>query len=380
MLAKSESPCLISDLCLPMVILENLGQCDDLRAKYTSDSSLEHAFRVASMKKQEDSRYLYHMFVPCCQGQNITSSDSKDAVDARHHEGVTVPNCVHSQAYSFDPENREAICAWSYRVVDHYNLPRELVSVSLAYFDRLHARHSHQEATTQFSWCVGMAALSLAVKLHSPKCLDINTLIRLSRDQFNEQILQEMEMTIMRSLEWYLHPPTSTEFSYSILSCLPVEHVSPSLRTEMFEWSKFLAEIAVYDCYFVAIPPSMVALAAVLNVMNDMKLIEQSRPTSLDTSITDIARSLLGAAMNNPNLLAVRSKLKDMADATPSYTPPVNIPQEHTEETQFFDVNEDLTEEEEEFTLPRLDGRPQQPQPYDAHQSPIATSVCVTKP
>jgi hypothetical protein len=341
MVNKSDSPCLLSDLSFSQ-IREN--EQDDLKARYSSDSSLDHAYRVSSMKKQEDTKYLYQIFVLRNANDHQGLTHPNDGT-AQQHPRTSRSSSVLSQPLTPDPDVREGICAWSYRVVDHYNLPRELVSVSLAYFDRLHARHSHEESTTQFSWCVGMASLSLAFKLHSPKCLEISTLIKLSRNQFNERILREMEMTIMRYLEWYLHPPTATEFAYSLLSCLPVEHVSPSLRAEMFEWSKFLAEIAVYDCFFVRVRSSTVALAAVLNVMQDMKFVEQHCPSALESVVVDMSWSLLGATMQDPQLVEVRAKLKDMADSTPSYTPPASVALDPAEDSQFYDANEEAEED-----------------------------------
>jgi len=324
MLNKSDSPCLLSDLS---ITTKSEGRTDHvIKVKYSPDN-LEHAYRVASMKKQEDTKYLYQIYILKSAheqlglvAQNYNRSDLDSLKSSRTGSSNIRPNPL-----TFDPDVREAICAWSYRVVDHYNLPRELVSVSLAYFDRLHARHSHQESTTQFSWCVGMASLSLTMKLHSPKCLEVKTLIKLSRNQFNERILSEMEMTIMRSLEWYLHPPTATEFAFSLLSCLPSDQVTPSLRTEMFEWSKFLAEIAVYDCFFVPYRSSTVGLAAVLNVMQDMKLVNQRCQSLFEDYFSDVAWSLLNTSLDDPEVVEVRAKLRSMADATPSYTPPAAI-------------------------------------------------------
>ena len=49
---------------------------------------------------------------------------------------------------------REKICQWSYNVVDHFDLPREIVSISLNYFDRYMATLS----TGARSTCVGSSS------------------------------------------------------------------------------------------------------------------------------------------------------------------------------------------------------------------------------
>jgi len=174
-----------------------------------------------------------------------------------------------------------------------------------------------------FDRLTGMVALHLAIKIHHPKCIKIDTLVKLSRDQFSERQIAAMEKNLMCTLSWYLHPPTASEFAYSFISLLPGEVTTP-LRGEIFEWSKYLTEISVYDSYFVPHRSSSVAFAAVMNVMEDMKLFHES--SSLHSFFErEVGCHLLQLIPGSEEVKTLRKRIRETACATPSYSPPAAI-------------------------------------------------------
>jgi hypothetical protein len=163
---------------------------------------------------------------------------------------------------------REKICQWSYNVVDHFDLPREMVAISLDLFDRYMATIGNQ-CSGNMALLVSLTTLHIAIKIHSEKRIKISTLASLSRGQFTAEDIEEMEWQILSAVAWKLHPPTLLAFISHFLMLLPNE-AHHSVRKELFELSIYMAELSVCDSYFVRIKASVVSFAAILNVIEEM--------------------------------------------------------------------------------------------------------------
>ena len=235
--------------------------------------------RVRVMRRQEDTSYLYHTYLP-------SNDPFMDTGDAR---GINVVW-------------REKICQWSYNVVDQYvilrvpqlinaslslvnetnskqylitfilrsfELSREVVAVSLSLFDRYFATLGNTYHGN-VALLASLTTLHIAIKLYDTKKIKLNTLVNLSRGQFTSRDIEMMEWTILSALRWKLHPPTPYTFVEHILFFLPQE-VNGTIRAGLNEVSKYLTELAVCDAFFVdRSNSSTIAFAAILNVMEDM--------------------------------------------------------------------------------------------------------------
>jgi len=210
---------------------------------------------------------------------------------------------------------REKICQWSYNVVDHFDLPREIVSISLNFFDRYMAtlstpddddekvNHHHRGSSTaaaengsgDLALLASLGTLHLATKVHATnhndydpslgpleeqhhKVPSLNTLANLSRGQFGPASILEMEKILLGALRWRLHPPTLYAFVSLLLKLVPTTKddprrgINPSFAVELFEAAMYIAELSVCDAYFVErqIPSGTIALAAICTAMDDL--------------------------------------------------------------------------------------------------------------
>lgn len=171
----------------------------------------------------------------------------------------------------------------------------------------------------------GVVALFLAIKIHHSATIGVDTLVELSRNQFTAQQIIAMESFMVRTLFWYLHPPTATEFAYSIISLLPED---VPMKKEIFDWSKFVLYSSICNAYFVPFRTSSVALAAVMNVMEDMKLLPQQDDSSSRLRSffeEDIGLNLLfwgKMSEESQNVKLLRVKLNEIAQASSGYAPP----------------------------------------------------------
>lgn len=238
------------------------------------------ADRLAVMRRQEETTYNYQNYFP-------RSSDGEIRLNVTW---------------------REKICHWSYNVVDHFDLSREVVAVSLDLFDRFLATKENK-CSGNLALLVSLTTLHLAIKVHDSKKIKITTLANLSRGQFGPAHIEEMELKVLSALGWKLHPPTQYAFISHMLLFLPNE-AHPSVRKEIFEMSRYLTELAVCDSWFVDCNKSTVAFAAILNVMED---ITYSR---LSAGIREkFLRELCDSANlshRSPTVIAARDRLKAM--------------------------------------------------------------------
>ena len=211
---------------------------------------------------------------------------------------------------------REKICQWSYNVVDHFDLPREIVSISLNYFDRYmatlstpeagpdnmterdlpgSATNTNTEGSGDLALLASLGTLHLATKVHATnhndydpsmgpledqhhKVPSLATLANLSRGQFGPASILEMEKILLGALRWRLHPPTLYAFVTLLLRLVPTTGddprggITPSLAVELFEVAMYIAELSVCDAFFVErqIPNGTIALAAIVTAMDDL--------------------------------------------------------------------------------------------------------------
>ena len=209
------------------------------------------------------------------QAMSISNSLLEGVVDQvltmRQQEGASYALSLYlptGSTVSLNVSWREKICHWSYNVVDHFDLSREVVAISLSLFDRFLATRNN-ECNGNLALLTSLTTLHIAIKLHDSKKIRINTLANLSRGQFVATDIEEMEWRILRALKWKVHPPTSYAFVYNILLFLPQE-ASAAVRKEIFELSRYLTELTVCDSYFVDANQSCIAFASILNVLEDM--------------------------------------------------------------------------------------------------------------
>lgn len=204
------------------------------------DPSCIHVDRVLAMKRQEQNLYQYRNYAGSCS----SSEDTTDLIVWR-----------------------EKICHWTFSVIDHFDLSRETVATSLNLFDRFLATRANK-CDGNFALLTSLTTLYIAIKVREKKKIKLSTLTQLSRGQFGPCDIEEMEMSILTSLQWLVHPPTVVDFICHLLKFLPPD-VKSSERHNVFELSRYLAELSTCDPFFIEYQSSTIAFAAILNVLED---------------------------------------------------------------------------------------------------------------
>jgi len=166
-------------------------------------------------------------------------------------------------------KNAHILCSPSNnRYIPKYysDIDRDVVSISLSYFDRyLSRRASIDEALYQL---VAMTSLYVAVKLHSTRKISVSSMSALSKGHFRIDQIETMEVLLIRTLQWRLNPPTPTillNIASPIIHAL-VKDVYESYEIE--ELSRYLLELSVCDGFFIDKKQSSIAYASILVAMD----------------------------------------------------------------------------------------------------------------
>ena len=204
---------------------------------------------------------------------------------------------------------RSKVTQWAFNVVDHFSLSREVVAVSMGIFDRYLATRGNA-CSGNMVLLTSLTTLHLAIKFHETKRVKSSVLANLSRGQFDTAHIEEMELKILSALSWKLYAPTPLSFLSEFLNFLPKELVSTVERKEVYEISKYLAELAVCESSFVGRPNSVIALAAMANVMESMtfECLSQDDKEDYLAALSDI----MGQTFSSKSIRETRDRLRTM--------------------------------------------------------------------
>jgi hypothetical protein len=204
---------------------------------------------------------------------------------------------------------REKICEWCYQVVDHFDFNREVVSVAMSYLDRSLATRTVNRRIFQLA---AMTALYLAIKLYEPGKLRMSSIIDLSRGYFVAEHIGTMELSMLQSLGWHVHPPTPLAFVRDFMRLVSGE-IDPGARHDVNELARFMTELSVCDYWFVTKKPSSIALASLVNAieLQGPRRVNPKYKIEFLTRVVDLGIDIA----SDEEILACYERLRQMYDA-----------------------------------------------------------------
>jgi len=229
----------------------------------------DHVDRVRAMLALSESTYTCSDYIgrqstketiPCHDfGHDNTSTSTSSSITPDEHTTID-----HDKV---DTVCREKMCEWSYRVCDHFQTSREIVAVSFSYLDRFVDKCSCDRSAFKLA---AMTTLYMANKIYGgPHTLTIAALAELSRGEFEMSHISEMEVIILQTLAWRLHPPTIQCFIESFYTYIAIPS-NGSMSIAVYQRAIFFAELALYDYAFASQERSLLAIASLMNAMEGM--------------------------------------------------------------------------------------------------------------
>jgi hypothetical protein len=121
-----------------------------------------------------------------------------------------------------------------------------------------------------------MTALYMSIKIHESTVLGSEFFAEISKGKYSVEQIETTELMILRQLEYRLSAPTSIQISNHILSLLlPYVSLSPSTWDFILEEVEYQNECTVFDYYFSRQRPSTVAVASIINSLEQVQISEQ---------------------------------------------------------------------------------------------------------
>jgi hypothetical protein len=234
---------------------------------------------------------------------------------------------------------RRKITQWSFKVIDHFKIDREVVSTAMNILDRylvVGATKCYGGETCPCPECqntvdsrtfqlAAMTSLYLAMKAsergddHATgwRKLRLTSFVELSRGQFCAEDILAMELAILQDLQWKVYPPTPMAAVSYLMRLMPSHIELPCCFRKNYdlvlhvlhELSRYLTELSVCSgSLCVAHTPSQVAYASILLSME--LLTASALPLQVRTAFNEAVvstSSLSGGTILTPNDEAIQT-------------------------------------------------------------------------
>lgn len=162
-----------------------------------------------------------------------------------------------------------------------------------------------------------VASLYIAVKTNEPVDFPSSKIAEMCAGTYSANDIEVMELSILQDLEWRISTTTISQMSHNILSLLlPYVHIEESTWLHVLDEVEFQAQQAARDYYLLTqCPPSVVAIAAILNAFGqvDLQLGEQVFD-SMRLVLCDLfpsPREILRSKQRLTHLLETNEPMKD---------------------------------------------------------------------
>ncbi|GMH04001.1 hypothetical protein Nepgr_005840 [Nepenthes gracilis] len=171
-----------------------------------------------------------------------------------------------------NPSLAEARCEaveWMLRVHAHYSFSVPTAVLAVNYFDRFLFRFQFQREKPWMTQLAAVACLSLAAKVeetHVPLVLDLQ--VEETKFVFEAKTIRRMEILVLSTLEWKMNPVTPHSFLDYITRRLGLKD---HLCWEFLRRCERILLSIVSDSRFMRYLPSVIAVAAMLHVFNNLE-------------------------------------------------------------------------------------------------------------
>ncbi|XP_010426551.1 PREDICTED: cyclin-D3-3 isoform X2 [Camelina sativa] len=159
---------------------------------------------------------------------------------------------------------REKALDWIFKVKSHYGFNSLTALLAVNYFDRFITSRMFQSDKPWMSQLTAVACLSLAAKVEEirvPLLLDFQ--VEEARYVFEAKTIQRMELLVLSTLEWRMHPVT------------PISYFDHIIRRYSFQSHQQLDFLTRYS-RFLSYSPSVLATAIMVSVIRDSKMCDEA--------------------------------------------------------------------------------------------------------
>jgi hypothetical protein len=208
---------------------------------------------------------------------------------------------------------RERVSQWCYDVIDHLNLPREVVYIAMNILDRYIATNPNGPGQEKEAYeATAITSLFLAIRISGPMDIKIPDLLFMSRSSAQTRDVHSTGSYILETLTFSHQILTPTAFVKALMSFL-----SSSLSTQnsmsVFELASYLVEIAVCDQHFCRVRPQELAFAALIIAMSQHSEGIDRKTVSL---FLHLVQQESGMSSNSAHMKSLCARLRELYKQT----------------------------------------------------------------
>mmetsp|Transcript_32587 Transcript_32587/g.55495 ORF Transcript_32587/g.55495 Transcript_32587/m.55495 type:complete len:317 (-) Transcript_32587:58-1008(-) len=171
--------------------------------------------------------------------------------------------------------DRKKMVDWCYNIVDNCHFDRGNVAMAMQMIDRLLSKpgfpvRDFLNDRTEYQLLV-MAALYTAIKVNERVEFESGLIASIANGLYGAKDIETAELAILKGLGWRIYGPTSSQIAHHILLLiLPKANLDKSTIGYILIETQFQTECAVRDYFLSTKLPSTVALAAILNALDQV--------------------------------------------------------------------------------------------------------------
>ena len=234
-----------------------------IRSRRLSDKAVSSSSSSSSMEEEANNREG----VKCSQLEHMLSVEASLLNCADHRLLASSRHCPQSLAW------KELVSQWYYDVSDHLEEPRDVPYVAMNLLERYIA--SGTVTSTELTprtvekkefELAAITSLFLAVRVNGSSSLSIPDLLTMSRSPLDVKDIVSTGKEMLRTLSFDVKLFTPSDFLKAMISLH--SDTNDPLSIEIVECASYMCEISVSDQFFVGLPASKIAFAALKAVLD----------------------------------------------------------------------------------------------------------------
>ncbi|KAL2324212.1 hypothetical protein Fmac_023270 [Flemingia macrophylla] len=185
------------------------------------------------------------------------------------HDNDKNTNNVHVHLDSCLSQPRREAVEWMLKVNAHYGFSALTATLAVTYLDRFLLSFHFQREKPWMIQLVAVTCVSLAAKVEEtqvPLLLDLQ--VQDTKYVFEAKTIQRMELLVLSTLKWKMHPVTPLSFLDHIIRRLGLK---THLHWEFLRHCEHLLLAVLLDSRFVGCLPSVLATATMLHVIDQIE-------------------------------------------------------------------------------------------------------------
>lgn len=157
---------------------------------------------------------------------------------------------------------------WYFRIADFCKYDRDTVAIAVNHLDRCVARQPHILNDARKFQLVAVTCFYTAIKIHEPEIMPPQIMASLGKGIYSIAEIEEMELEILKTLEWRVNPPTPMSFATKYLDLVDTDAQRRRLMDDLVHRQ---VDYATKDSTLLGIGASAIALAAVSNAIQSVE-------------------------------------------------------------------------------------------------------------